>query len=111
DLHCCRIVAPAGVLRLSSGVVIRDNGLPDPTNPCARQTPVDQLPDDALIFLLGSRYCEIEPLQDTAWSLFGASDTSGWARVQAISDFVHHHIAFGYEHARHTRTATEVYNE
>jgi transglutaminase-like putative cysteine protease len=35
----------------------------------------------------------------------------GWARVQAICDFVHHHIAFGYEHARATMTAWEVFNE
>jgi transglutaminase-like putative cysteine protease len=36
---------------------------------------------------------------------------SGWARVQAICDFVHNHIAFGYEHARATMTASDVFNE
>jgi hypothetical protein len=34
----------------------------------------------------------------TAWSLFGQTP-SGWGRVQAICDFVHNHISFGYEHA------------
>jgi transglutaminase-like putative cysteine protease len=35
----------------------------------------------------------------------------GWARVQAICDFVHSHITFGYDHARNTRTAWDAFNE
>ena len=31
--------------------------------------------------------------------------------MQAICDFVHHHIAFGYAEARATKTAWEVFNE
>jgi transglutaminase-like putative cysteine protease len=63
-----------------------------------------------LVFLLGSRYCDSDRLSDTAWSLFGRV-TPGWARAQAIVDYVHHHIAFGYEHARATRTALDAYHE
>ena len=62
------------------------------------------------MFLLGSRYCETDRLSQTAWDLFGRS-SPGWARVQAVCDFVHHHITFGYEHARATRTAWEVFHE
>ena len=72
--------------------------------PDAEQHPVEDLPDDVLVFLLGSRYCETDRLSDTAWSLFGDTPP-GWARVQAICDYVHDHITFGYEHARPTRTA------
>ncbi|MCS3902826.1 transglutaminase-like putative cysteine protease [Methylohalomonas lacus] len=105
-----RIVAPKGILRLSTDAVINDSGLPDAVNPQARQTPVEQLPDDTLQFLLGSRYCETDLLGDTAWQLF-SNNVTGWSRAQAICDYVHHHIAFGYHDARNTRTAWEVFQE
>ena len=76
----------------------------------AQQVHVDNLPDDTLVFLLGSRYCETDRLSETAWKLFGQTPT-GWSRVQAICDFVHHHIAFGYEYARPTMTAFEAFVE
>jgi transglutaminase-like putative cysteine protease len=75
-----------------------------------QQVPVDQLPESTLVYLLGSRYCETDLLSDMAWQRFGNGPT-GWARVQAVCDFVHQHIEFGYQHARRTRTAWEAYNE
>ena len=78
--------------------------------PAAIQHAVEDLPPDTLVYLLGSRYCETDRLSDIAWQLFG-NTPPGWARVQAICDFVHRHIAFGYEHARATRTAWEAYHE
>ena len=69
---------------------------------------MEDLPEETLVFLLGSRYCETDRLSEIAWSLFG-STPPGWARVQAICDFVHDHIKFGYEHARPTKTAWEAY--
>ena len=76
----------------------------------ARQIPVEELPEEALEFLLASRYCDSDRLLDLAWELFGAAEP-GLARVQAICNFVHQHITFGYEHARVTRTAFEAYEE
>lgn len=108
--QCARIVAPKGVLRLSTDAVINDSGLPDAINPQARQTAVEQLPDQTLLFLLGSRYCETDPLADIAWQLFD-NNVTGWSRVQAICDYVHNHIEFGYHHARNTKTACEVLQE
>jgi transglutaminase-like putative cysteine protease len=107
---CTRIVAPQGEVRLSADAVIRDSGQPDPVALHARQTAVEQLPDETLLFLLGSRYCETDRLSDLAWQLFGTSP-SGWGRVQAICDYVHRRIAFGYEHARPTKTAWEAFQE
>ena len=107
---CTRIVAPAGRLTLSTEFDIRDSGLPDEVNPEAAEHPVPDLPDEMLIFLLGSRYCETDRLTDTAWSLFGATPP-GWARVQAICGFVHRHIKFNYLHARATRSAWEGFQE
>jgi transglutaminase-like putative cysteine protease len=110
DNICTRLVAPAGRIRLAAEGVVRDHGRPDEVCPGARQTPVPQLPDAVLPFLLGSRYCETDHLSDIAWNLFG-NTPHGWARVQAICDFVNHHIHFGYEHARSTKTALDAYRE
>jgi len=71
---------------------------------------VQDLPEGTLLFLLGSRYCETDRLSETAWNLFGQAPT-GWGRVQAICDYVHRHIVFGYEHARMTRTALEAFHD
>jgi transglutaminase-like putative cysteine protease len=107
---CSRLIAPAGSLRLAADGIIHDSGLPDPVDASAVQHAIEDLPSDTLVYLLGSRYCETDRLSDTAWQLF--QDTPpGWARVQAICDFVHRHIAFGYQHARATMTACEVYHE
>jgi transglutaminase-like putative cysteine protease len=107
---CTRIVAPQGEIRITTDAVIRDSGLPDVVDVSARQHAVEDLPTEALLFLLGSRYCETDRLSETAWATFGQTPP-GWPRVQAICDFVHGHIAFGYHHARATRTALEAFNE
>jgi transglutaminase-like putative cysteine protease len=107
---CSRIVAPPGQLRLSADALLRDSGEPDIVAPWAEQRPVQTLPDETLTFLLGSRYCETDLLSEIAWRLFAQSPT-GWGRVQAVCDFVHRHITFGYEHASATKTAFQVFNE
>ncbi len=107
---CTRMLAPAGVLTLRADAVVRDSGLPDQYRYDAPQTPVEQLPDDTLMYLLGSRYCETDLLSGMAWDLFGSAPT-GWARVQAICDYVHAQIEFGYEHARPTKSAAQALQE
>ncbi|ADC71551.1 transglutaminase domain protein [Thioalkalivibrio sp. K90mix] len=107
---CSRIVAPQGLLRLSASTLVNDTGQPDVVVPQARQIRAEDLPDETLQFLLGSRYCETDRLSETAWHLFEHAP-EGWGRVQAICDFVHRHITFGYEHARPTKTAFDVYQE
>jgi transglutaminase-like putative cysteine protease len=107
---CSRLVAPAGRVRLAADGTVRDSGLPDIVVPSASQHAVEDLPAEAIVYLLGSRYCETDRLSDIAWKLF-ENTTPGWPRVQAICDFVHNHIGFGYEHARATMTAFEVFNE
>ena len=107
---CTRVVAPGGLLRITNQFTVADSGTPDLHAPDARQVPVEELPDDVLVYLLGSRYCETDRLSDTAWSLFGHVQP-GWSRVQAIVEYVHDRISFGYEHARSTRTAYEGFME
>jgi transglutaminase-like putative cysteine protease len=106
---CSRLVAPQGHFRLFADALVHDSGRPDPAFPRARQHPVQSLPAETLLFLLGSRYCETDRLTEFAWQQFGQLE--GWARVQAICDFVHGHVSFGYHHARNTRTAWETFNE
>ena len=108
--RCSRVLAPAGNVTFSADFVIRDTGLPDAYAPDAPQIPVDQLPDAVLPFLLGSRYCETDRMSELAWATFG-STPPGWARVQAIVDYAHERIEFGYHHARATKTAFEAHQE
>ena len=105
-----RIVAPAGRLRLTASAVVNDTGELDAIVQAQQQHPVEELPDESLVFLLGSRYCETDRLTDTAWNLFGGTAT-GASRIQAICDYVHRHITFGYQDARSTRTALEAFEE
>ena len=107
---CTRIVAPAGRTTVSADAYVNDSGLPDVIARQAQQLLVRDLPEESLLFLLGSRYCETDRLSETAWQLFGHGPT-GWDRVQAICDYVHHHITFGYQHARMTRTALEAFHD
>jgi transglutaminase-like putative cysteine protease len=107
---CTRLVAPAGQIRITSDAIINDRGAPDPVVPGAQQDSVEALPEETLVYLLGSRYCDTDNLSAIAWGLFG-STIPGWPRVQAVCDFVHQHLTFGYQFARATRTASEAYNE
>jgi len=107
---CRRIVAPPGGVRLRAEGLAHDSGEADPVHPAAREVPPARLPEEALIYLLGSRYCETDKLAPQAWSLFG-DVAPGWPRVQAVVDFVHNHLTFGYDFARDTRTAAEAFEE
>jgi transglutaminase-like putative cysteine protease len=108
--NCTRILAPPGLIEIRNNFLISDSGLPDEVAPDARQLDIGELPDDTLMYLLGSRYCDTQKLSDLAWSLFGGAP-SGWQRVQAICDYVHDRIGFGYQHARCDRTASEGHAE
>jgi transglutaminase-like putative cysteine protease len=105
-----RFIAPQGPLRISGGGIIEDSGLYEPIKYDAREVPLLDLPPEALFYLAGSRYCETDKLSQMAWDTFGKGPT-GWARVQAICDFAHDRLTFGYEHARATRTAAEAHFE
>jgi transglutaminase-like putative cysteine protease len=107
---CTRMTMPAGITTLSTDFVIQDCGQPDPYRPRAYQHDVADLPVDVLPFLAASRYCETDLLSDAAWSRFGYIQ-DGWQKVQAIVDFVHNHLTYGYQFARKTRTASEAYYE
>ncbi len=107
---CTRIVAPAGQLRIFTDTIVNDVGTPEPVVPEAKQHAIADLPDEALMFLLASRYCETDKLVNMAWAMFG-NTPEGWPRVQAICDFVNSKISFGYPHASATRTAADALSD
>jgi transglutaminase-like putative cysteine protease len=107
---CTRLVAPAGLIEIRNEFVIEDSGMPDAVAPQAAQVPLDEVPDAALVYLLGSRYCDTQQLADLAWSTFGQVK-GGWQLVQSICDYVHDRIQFGYQFARNDRTASEGHEE
>jgi len=108
--RCTRFVAPPGTLCLRSATLIEDPGIPDPVAPNAREHSVGELPHENLVYLLSSRYCEVDRLSNVAAELFGTA-APGWGRVQAICNWVNTKVMFGYQHARPTRTALDVFTD
>ena len=107
---CRRFTAPSGGVRILYDAVVEDSGLHDEVNTLAGETPVEKLPSETLVYLLGSRYCETDHLSQQAWNLFGHLPP-GWARVQAIVDYAHNRLSFSYGYARSTRTAAQAHEE
>jgi transglutaminase-like putative cysteine protease len=108
--RCTRFVAPTGHMQLTGSTLISDTGLEDPSPLDATEHPVSDLPNETLIYLLNSRYCEVDRLSNVAVELFGNAQP-GWPRVQAITSWVYSKVAFGYQHARSTKTALDVFTE
>jgi len=108
--RCSRFVTPAGLLKLTNSTLVRCPEEPDEEDWSAREMPVRDLPNEVLVHLLNSRYCEVDRLSKIAVELFGHI-APGWGRVQAICDWVHNKVAFNYMHARPTKTALDVYTE
>jgi transglutaminase-like putative cysteine protease len=108
--RCARWLAPAGPLHLSGSTLIEDPGTPDEGDPDAQEHPVNELPPELLRYLLNSRYCEVDRLSNIAVELFGHLKP-GWSRVQAICGWVNWKVAFGYHHARSSKTALDVFTE
>jgi transglutaminase-like putative cysteine protease len=106
-----RLFVPSGRLVFRNDLTIEDSGDPDPQVWNAPQHDVQDLPDEVLLFLLASRYCEVDSqLKDLAGTLFN-STSPGWPRVHSICNFVNQHVRFDYMQARANRTALETFGE
>lgn len=109
--RCARLFAPGpGLIELKLDALIEDSGLPDRQPSDAPQHRIEDLPNETLVYLLASRYCEVDKLSDIAWKNFG-NTPPGWQRVQAICTWVNKHITFGYHFASHTKSAWDVYQQ
>src|SRR6201991_1675720 len=107
---CGRLVAPAGGVTFHGQALVRDSRLPGGANPAAQQIPIEQLPDELLLYRMPSRYCETDKLTDIAWSLFG-NTPQGWARAHAVVEVVHHHVSVGCQPAHLMKSAHDVYQQ
>jgi transglutaminase-like putative cysteine protease len=108
--RCTRFTAPSGALRLSGKSLVEIPAIPDTEGIDAEQHPIEDLPDDVLMYLLSSRYCEVDKMSQIAGDLFGSLST-GWIRAIKIRDWVHEHVQFNYQMARPTKTALDVFTE
>jgi len=105
---CRRATIPPGLSTLHFDALLEVPDRLDPRPVAAPEVPPAELPDNALVFTLPSRFCPSADLADAAWELFGATPT-GWDRVQAISDWVHQEITFGYDRTSPLATAVDVF--
>ena len=105
-----RLMAPAGKLKIWYDNVVWDSGQKEPIIDGLRLHTLEELPNDLIRYLMGSRWCEVDRLSQMAWDLFGKTPLT-WERVQAVMDWVHGHVEFGYKYARPTKTAMDVCNE
>jgi len=108
--RAARLHLPAGSVHLHTRALLADDGRLDAVDTHAPQVPVAELPPDTLRFLMASRFCEVDLLAPIALELFG-NTPPGWARVQAVCDWVHSRVQFSYAQARATRTALDVFTE
>jgi transglutaminase-like putative cysteine protease len=108
--RCARVQMPYGETTLWSDCVVEDTGQPDEFDWNARQHEIMDLPVETLPYMTSSRYCESDELIGKAWELFGLTPL-GWARAQAISNWVHNHVMFDYRFGRPTKTAVDVLRE
>ena len=109
--RCSRVMVAAGRTTFYNDAIVKNDGKPDVLGWGALQHKPQDLPTDVLLYLLASRYCEVDgELREIAWTLFG-QQPAGWNLVQTICNFVNAHIRFDYMQARATRTAMEAYRE
>lgn len=105
---CQRVTLPAGRSVISYDALVQVADRVDAVVPTALQVPLESVSDDAILYTLPSRYCLSDELADTAWKLF-AGIPMGWARVQAICDWVHDNVRFEYGTSTPMTTAADVY--
>jgi transglutaminase-like putative cysteine protease len=110
DNVCRRLTLPAGLNTIYYDARVEAPFAAEDTDPSARQTPVEELPDNVLVYTLPSRFCLSDELYDRALEMFGGTEPS-WNRVQAIVQFVHDHVKFGYHFAAPTRSSSDVLAE
>ncbi|HSH61638.1 MAG TPA: transglutaminase family protein [Acidimicrobiales bacterium] len=104
---CDRLVLGEGSNRVRYDATLEVKDTPDEVDPGTPQVPVEDLPDDTLLFLLPSRFCLSDVLHGRAWELFG-DGPAGAAKVQAVCDWVHDHIEYAPGSTDPLTTAVQV---
>jgi transglutaminase-like putative cysteine protease len=105
---CRRMTLEPGISRIRYEAEVEVSGAVDAADPDAMQQPIADLPDEVLLYTLASRYCDSDRLANTAWGLFGGVP-AGWARVQAVIDWVHDNVTFQPGSSTPSTGASDVY--
>lgn len=91
---CQRLKIPQGDMRIEVEMVMEaDDQIA--VAPDAAPTPVEQLPPDALQYLLQSRYCPSDKMEDRARQIVGQA-TAGYGQVEAIRAWIHTNLEYRY---------------
>jgi transglutaminase-like putative cysteine protease len=108
--HCWRLTALAGETRLWYVAVAEHSDQRDPVFPGLLGTPVEALPDDVMMYTLPSRYCQSDLVINDAWNLF-VNVPIGWARAQAICDWIHANITYAPGSTMSATSGYEAYQQ
>ena len=106
--RCRRVTLPAGAATIRYDATMVLPRVVDPMGIGVRQVPIEELPDEAIVYTLPSRYCQSDLLMQAAWDLFGETEP-GWARAQAVCDWVHRNVRFQYGASTPATTAVDVF--
>jgi transglutaminase-like putative cysteine protease len=106
--RCERFTIPAGTTRIYYEASVSVAARGDRIVPEARETPIMELGDEHIAYLMPSRFCLPDELGHEAWQRFGSLDP-GWERVQAIVDFVHNHLEWVAGASNPWTTAQDAY--
>jgi transglutaminase-like putative cysteine protease len=106
--RCERFMIDAGSCRIAYEAELMVADPADVIEPDTPETPVESLPDEALSFVMPSRFCLPDELGNEAWQRFGELPP-GWGRVQAIVDYVHGHLQFVPGASNPWTTAADAY--
>ncbi|MCC5950944.1 MAG: transglutaminase family protein [Acidimicrobiia bacterium] len=91
--NCERTELPAGTTRFTYEAELTLVGPPTSAVPPAEDLPLGDLPDEMLVWMMPSRFCQPDELGEFAWTTFGDL-TSNRDRVQAVRDHVHDHLEY-----------------
>ena len=105
---CDRLTLPQGDSTLHYDAVVEVSSRADPVEPSASITSIEDLPDEALLYLLPSRYCWPELVRGFAWEEFGNTKPT-WERVEAISQWVFDNITYAPGGSNWSTTAVDTF--
>ncbi len=91
---CQRLVVPQGQMQINVEVVMEVEDHIAVAHD-APKTPITELPADVLHYLLQSRYCPSDMMQDNALSIVGQA-APGYAQVEAIRAWIHDNLEYRY---------------
>ena len=91
---CERMVVPQGTMRMVFDVTMEVEAH-IAVAPDAPSTPMQELPDDVLLYLLQSRYCPSDKMQEKAWDIVGNAPP-GYAQVKEICSWIQHNLLYQY---------------